>query len=434
MKKKFLLLALLTAATVASGTNLTTNATLETKKANEAETLSDSIDKDAIIDNMRGNLTVTAEITETITYDDEDYDYLNSTSTSSIYRDYGYIVEDDGSLTEAVRYIEDGITYFKGDDNCAYYEILKADNTVTTTEVTSSGMSVAYEKNYRNPWKYIDTDDIDDDLYLDTAKASLILECYFGVSRGIVSAKLNVNSDNQVTSIDYSVADIPSGYTDSDDETAIVLSQMTASVTYTYGDTDLRHLTPSTNANTELVEAVANLGSNYTIAMTSSSLSSGAVAYVTEDYIYLHLDSNQKTAVTGDYLLRNATTNYYQLYYYSGSSWASQGYISKSSAPSIYLPGLFLDTLSTALFEETSTGVYALLPDAVSLGATELVMPLISGFDDLGVAGYVKVEDGYVTALGASFDYYSYVLTFTTSISDYGTTTLPGYINTSKLA
>lgn len=434
MKKGFLLLALI-AVTATSTANISTISSLNNNRlANEAVTLSDGVDKDAIITNMRGNLTVYSEITETITYDDEAYSYLNTTTTTSINRDYGYIEEDDGSLTEAVRYIDEGITYFKGNDNCAYYEILRANNTVTTTEVTASGMSVAYEKNYRNPWKYITTDDIDDDLNLDISKASLILECYFGVSRGVTSAKLNVNSNNQITSIEYEIADIPNGYTNSDEEIGTMLSEMTATVSYTYGQAVLKHLTPSTNENTSLVEAVNNLGSNYTIAISSSSISSSAAAYVTEEAIFLHLDTSVKAAASGDYLfLPMGGGVAYTVYQYNGTSWTRYSTVQAAQANSIYLPGLFLGSINTALFEETSDGVYALLTDAVSLGSTELIMPLLSGFDGLGVAGYVKVSDGHVSTLGATFSFYGYNLTFTTSITDYGTTTLPGYINISNL-
>lgn len=432
MQNKYCLLSL---AVLALGINAFNTTELIVNKISLAASQTNETtvsQQEKIVASLRDLVTVSVTSVETITYEDEDLTYLNSTNTSSIKRDYGYIVEEDGSHTEAVRFIEDAgaTTYFKGEDNSAYYETLTAKNEVVTNVVTSVGMPIAYERNFRNPWKFIDASDISDSLELDTHKASLLLETYLGVERGVAKAKINVDDQGLPVSIDLTIADLPNGYTTATGLTNII-SHMETTIEYTYGETDLRHLSPSTTSNPDLDAAINNLGSNFTIAMSSSLLAQPIVMYVTDDYVYIHL-SNQKSLVTGDYLFRyEANMRRYSQFLYneSSNSWTRSGYT--EGLP--FFPGLFTGSISTALFDEVTPGIYALKKDATAVGAFNLAMPVVSGFEELGLAGYVKVTDEHITTLSSTYNYVGTAVTLTVSITDYGTTELPGYVDTNSL-
>ena len=392
--------------------------------------------QETIIEALRGLVTVDASYTETITYDSQDMQYLNSTDTYEVTRDYGYIVEEDGSHVEAVRFFDDtsSTIYYKGDDNYAYYETLKADNTVETHTIidTGVGLPIAYSKYFRNPWNYISADDISDDLILDTHKASFLLETYFGIERGVAEARLIIDEQGLPTGIDITVADLVRGQGSSDGSFIESTSHIDMTLSYKYGETDLRHLSPSTNSNPELETAIGNLGSNFTMTMTSSALAVPFTIYSTDDYVFVH-SSIQKSVATGDMLLRYETAMArYSAFTYNEStnSWTRSGYLEDISA---LLPGVFSGSINTALFGEVSDGIYSLIPDSVGTGACELMIPVLQGFDTIGLSGYVKVQDGRVTALSSTYDYSVTPVTLTVSVTDYTSTVLPSYVDVESL-
>lgn len=395
--------------------------------------------QEMIISALRDLVTVDATATTVTTYDDPNCSYLDSTVTNNIRRDYGYIVEEDGSHTPAVRFIDgaSSTTYYQGDDGYAYYDTLTADNEVVTNVVNSMGLPVTYDSDFTfiNPWNFISADDIADDLSLDVHKASFLLQAYFGLERGIVSAKLVLNDDGLVDSIELSIADLFIGYPNSVGEIGTATASTTATIHYTYGETDLRHLTPSTASNPELDTAIANLGNNYTMTLTSSMLASPCTFYVTEDYVFIHNVGNQLSIGNQDMVLEyDADNDYYFMYEYNltSQSWGRPQIVTSSNFKRL-LPSIFSEGISTSLFNEVSDGVYALADDAAGLGATALMMPVIQGLDGTGLAGYVKVEDEHITSLSATFSYYTSNITFVTSITDYGTTEIPSYVDLSAL-
>ncbi len=436
MKSNKLVLTLASIALLASSGNSTTLAYIENFYAAAATAEAASVDTSAVITNMRNGFHIQASVTDGTSYPD-DYNYLDSTDTTTANRIYGYIENEDGTLTAACKIFSDDGTetvIYEGDDGGAYYDELTTQNEIVTTQVTYIAMPVQFAVYYRNPFDYIFASDIDDDNYLDTDKASFILSEIVGVDKPVQSAHLIIE-DNLITEIEYVFYDQISGYQGTDDVITADISS-SASVIFTYDDLDsLTRVTAATNENPELDTAIAEMYSatNYVTYIYSNMLSDTIAMYYADDEIYLHMDAYETGPVEGDaYLVQNTSfTAYYDYYYYEDNAWVDSGYsITPASIYTYYLPDLA--NASTALFEYDH-GTYRLIPEAVTNVAPYMVFYMYSYqlIDYLtGYGGYILLDDeGHISRVESYNVYVYYTFVTTQTFTDWGTAEIPDWFD-----
>ena len=437
MKSKKIALTLASIALLASSGSETTLAYVENFYA---AANANGIDTGEVISNMREGFHINASITDATSYPD-DYNYMDASETTTAERIYGYINNDDGSQTAACKIIyetgEESLVY-EGEDGGAYYDELTTQNEIVTTQITDTAMPVQFAVYYRNPFDYIFASDIDEDYYLNTDKASFILNEIVGVDKPVKSALLTIDSEDRITAIDYEFYGQISGYQGSDDViTADIAS--TASVTFTYNDlATLARVQPASNENPALDAAIAEMYSatNYTTYISSNYFDITIAMYLSDNAMYVHYDAYATGPVEGDiYLKEHAIfAGQYYYYYFDGASWSNYGTVSLSDLSVYFLPDLA--NASTALFEYDH-GTYRLIPEAVTYVAPYMLFYMYSYqlIDYLyGYGGYIRLDDeGHIKRVESYNVYYYYTMTFTQTFTDWGTTSLPAWFDTDSV-
>ena len=258
--------------------------------------------KNKIIDALISNVQVTASASTKLEYPST-YSYLNTSSYVEMKRDYSLIENEDGTTTPAVReyYFDEIVTYLQGKDGKALYEVFDTNNEVSTSPVIANNSYVTYSEYFANPFDFIDRSDIDEDLSLRTDKASLLLSYYLDIKVNVSSAKLVLNEKTHlVDSLDITVKD---------NTYAIILQNMTqltgtlstdVSVKFNYDIAPITHLTPNTNKDETIANALTSLANNYTLILSSDALAKNVALYVTDENIYLHYDANSIGVTDGD--------------------------------------------------------------------------------------------------------------------------------------
>ncbi len=431
-KSKKLTLAIASIALLASSGSEPTLAYIENFYAAAAAAEAEEAAPGNIISNMREGFHINATVTDS-TYYPDDYNYMNSSDSTSVERIYGFIDNDDGTQTAACKLLydtgEERLIY-KGEDGGAYYDELTTQNEIITTQVTYVAMPIQFDVYYRNPFDYIFASDIDDDYNLDTDKASLILYEIMGLDKPVSSAHLNIE-DERIASIDYEFYDQISGYQGSDDViTTDIIT--TANIEFSYDDLDtLERVTAATNENPALDAAIEEMYSatNYTTYITSNYFSDTLVMYVTDTTMYVHMNAYEVGPVEGDTYLRPRALGGYTYFYYEDGAWTNYGTV--SSLATYFLPDLA--NVSTALFEYEH-GTYRLIPEAVTNCSAYLLFYMYSYqlLDYLtGYGGYVTLDDeGHIEKVEAYTVYYYYTMIFTQTFADWGTTELPAWFDT----
>ncbi len=438
MKSKKIALTLASIALLAASGSETTLAYVENFYAAMGVK---EIDTGEVVYNMREGFHITASVTDATSYPD-DYNYLDASETTTAERIYGYISNDDGSRTAACKIIyetgEERLVY-EGEDGGAYYDELTTQNEIVTTQITDTAMPVQFAVYYRNPFDYIFASDIDENYYLNTDKASFILNEIVGIDKPVKSALLTIDSEeDRITGIDYEFYGQISGYQGSDEVITADIST-SATVTFTYDDLDtLARVQPASNENPDLDAAIAEMYSatNYTTYISSNYFDITIAMYVADNGLYVHYDAYATGPVEGDIYLRESSifAGQYTYYYFDGASWSSYGTYSMSNISVYFLPDLA--NASTALFEYDH-GTYRLIPEAVTYVAPYMLFYMYSYqlIDYLyGYGGYIRLdEDGHIRRVESYNVYYYYTMTFTQTFTDWGTTSLPAWFDTDSV-
>ena len=185
------------------------------------------------------------------------------------------------------------------------------------------------------------------------------------------------------------------------------------------------HLSPSTRENADLKTALEGFGSNFTASFSSNGLEKESRLFVTEDAVYFQADSRSKGPKNDDRLYRTGAGGIYTVYRMENGLPVQEG-INRVSPVDQYLNGLF--TISPALFEEDREGLYLLIDEATAYGASAMIPSTFGMGSGNGVSGYVTLSDGKVQeAVGVIAGANN--VTFRDSFSDYGTTSLPAWID-----
>ena len=391
------------------------------KKANGASAT--GLTPSQILSLMKDGYGVQGNYTETLIYP-EGYEFLDTSYSASFRRDYGHIVEEGKSVPAVREYIGSRTeVYFRGENNGAYQEVLLPDNTVGTVAYGSLGMDILYADVFRNPFNYIEASDIGEDLSLDSQKASFLLETWAGIDRHVLSASFVLDGD-EIIGMTFQIADKQMGIA-TDSGFANIVSTMDVVVEIDRNIPEFDHLSPSTRENADLKTALEGFGSNFTASFSSNGLEKESRLFVTEDAVYFQADSRSKGPKNDDRLYHTGAGGIYTVYRMENGLPVQEG-INRVSPVDQYLNGLF--TISPALFEEDREGLYLLIDEATAYGASAMIPSTFGMGSGNGVSGYVTLSDGKVQeAVGVIAGANN--VTFRDSFSDYGTTSLPAWID-----
>ncbi len=428
MKAKFSILALSTllVAGASSFVGQVPSKGIDNTKVLAAE--STSLTPYEVLYLLSQDIHIEGTFTETRTYP-EGYEAYNSTTTSSFVRDFGHIEEEDGVQRKATRVYNGHVSqiYFQGEDGCAMYEVLRSDNTVGTARYQEMGLDALYADVFRNPFDYLVESDIHNDLTLEHDKATFILQALTGVERAVSSAKI-LTQGKTITGLSFVLPDKELGIPDSTGNFLIINSKASVEIALSFNVSPFEHLTPSTNDNPEVSKALSALSeNNYTVTLSSNGLETESTIYVTEEGIYHKMNAASKGAQNGDklYIGDIITT----VYTYQNGRFINEG-IRNTNPVEEYLGTLL--SISPALFEKDSDTIYTLIEEAKAYGGAAIVPSTYGMGTDTGVDGYFEIEDGkLLSALGMVQS--TNVISFKDVFTDYGTTTLPAWVDLDSL-
>ncbi len=382
-----------------------------------------------IINKILEGVNVQITGNETITYPEE-LAYLNQVTPISINRDYRIITEEDGKKTSAMRenYETSSMTFFKGSQGQAIYEVYSADNKVEQVNYKILGMDVLYNEYFSNPFDFIDYTDIAEDYSLSLKKASLIIENYTGYQYAVKDAKFFVE-DNVATSLNLELFDRIDGI-ESAGKIIDVTNELELDIKFNYDlKNSIEHLKPREEADEELKTAFNNQN-NYTMKFSCDSISDTCMVYVTEEAVYIHNNVNTIGVQDGDeYYLKTGKDKYAKYEYSSTTSkfFVKEFEVSSSS----FLPNL--TQLSPNILARESEGVYLFDQYSAKYGMEKMLLPKFAVVSGIGVQGSLTITDGHFTTLYAQFSETNPV-TITQNYSNYGTTSMPKWLDVSSIS
>ena len=383
-----------------------------------------------VLVSMDDGYSILATVSETITYPSE-LGVPAVTTTSQFKRDYGYI--DSGSERKAaVRDYsgDDSVIYFEGEEGLLSQEILMPDNTVDVISLDSLGMPVLFSDIYRNPFDYIDEDDIDSTLALNPTKASFLLETYLGIDRAVSEATL-ILQDNKLSSIDLVLPRKQMGI-EINNEILNFYSEMEVTIDFSYDFESLTHLSPIATSDPDLEAAFNNMGSSYTVILSSQSDTTSHAYYVYGDYIY-YQDTYGTVGPSDEDDIYVYNNGIYYCYTYSNGQLVQAATPITDQNPLNAISNL--TSISSNIYEKVSSNTYAMLELATSYGATYLVPTIYNEYitEGSGLASYITLEDGHIETIATIIASGGSPLTIKADFIDYGTTSIPSWVNVDRI-
>lgn len=380
-----------------------------------------------ILSSLREGFHVEGSYRLTTSYP-EGYESYDSVSTGSFAQDYGFIENSDGTQSRAARIYsgDQAQVYFEGEDRYAKYEVLSPDNTVETLDYGILGMNVIFNEAFRNPFDYVLEEDIAADLSLDAEKASFVLSSLTGIDRAVSEASFVLEGD-EVVGIDFTLPDKQMGLA-TNDGFLTVLSAMEVELSLDQDVPAFAHLTPSTNDNADLATALQSFGDNYTVVFRSNGLENESALYVTSEGIYYQQNAYERGPRNGD-VFYASEDGIYRTYQVENGSLVRGG-ISATSPVSQYLNGLF--SISPALFVDKGEETYSMIEEATAYGAGSLLPAAYDTGDGNGLFASIQLRDQRIKSVTSLISSASLV-TFVMDFSDYGTTTLPAFVDIENL-
>lgn len=420
MKSKLLLLSCLALLTPSITTEISEEPNIKKAQDNLAD----------VLVSMDDGYSILATVSETITYPSE-LGVPAVTTTSQFKRDYGYI--DSGSERKAaVRDYsgDDSVIYFEGEEGLLSQEILMPDNTVDVISLDSLGMPVLFSDIYRNPFDYIDEDDIDSTLALNPTKASFLLETYLGIDRAVSEATL-ILQDNKLSSIDLVLPRKQMGI-EINNEILNFYSEMEVTIDFSYDFESLTHLSPIATSDPDLEAAFNNMGASYTVILSSQSDTTSHAYYVYGDYIY-YQDTYGTVGPSDEDDIYVYNNGIYYCYTYSNGQLVQAATPITDQNPLNAISNL--TSISPNIYEKVSSNTYAMLELATSYGATYLVPTIYNEYitEGSGLASYITLEDGHIETIATIIASGGSPLTIKADFIDYGTTSIPSWVNVDRI-
>ena len=385
-------------------------------------------DLSKVIDNLLNNVNVSIEGNETITFD-EGYEFLNSTNEIKVNRDYSKIVEEDGSLTPAIRDNTNNAfkTYFRAKDGGTVYEILNPDNTVQECEYRINYNKVLFNERFSNPFEYIDETDIDENGNLSLVKANLVVDYYTGLLTSPKSAKFTFDG-NKATSLKiefnprYDLIETSSTF-------ILGVANYDLDINFAYDVVPLTHLTPRSGADEHITNALTNKN-NYTVTFEIDINTAKSTTFVTENAIFVQNNIDSVGPTDGDKFYKKVGENTYESYIYKAS--AGKFNIDELSVNiSKIIPDI--STVNPNIFKKESGKNYVIDSIAAPNSLDNFVVPQFIIGDGYGTNGIVKLDENDNISQYRGTYYFETYFTVTQNYSNYGSTTLPSWLDVDNI-
>ena len=351
----------------------------------------------------------------------------NSSTSVSINRDYGKLIDNNVSYKAVNEYANNTkTTYYESDDGLLVTDYYSYDNKTFTNEVYPS-MNILFEDVYSNPFEYIDVSDIGDDLSLSNQKASFILDTFFSTSCNVDSAKFVVEN-NSITGIEFNIDTKEGGFVTTSGVSNFDISYK-ASLSLDFEGVNFVKLQPSNNDNPNLRTALNNLKDNFTLILSSPSMTNSVAYYVTNQGILLKQNYNYYGLQVGDIFYKKNGTNYATYTYTPGlvSNWVRGSNVSYEAI----LPDF--TKVSEKLFNQVSSSNYALVDGAKTFLPDYFAPVSYSLGEDNGIDGYIRLVNNQVGLISMSHNYGVNIVTYNENIIDLGSTSFPSYIDVSTI-
>lgn len=371
------------------------------------------------------------------------YDYpegvtaVDFTTGDSFIRDYGFLVEEDGSHTRVVRDITSSgsVLHLEGADGAAFTESLDRTNTVVSVREQEMLADILFSERYNDPFDYVVPSDLTLEeggkLLLNGTKSTFLLNEYFDLSFPCTGAEITLDGAGRVAELAFVAPSRQAGIDlEGNGNYLTIATSLVATIDFSYDIPAFSHLEPLSYENPALEAALANMGDNYTILATSNYATADAIIYKTATDTYVHLDAGLPYPVAGDILYRERS-GIYMKYVYDGTSFSMSGGLVQSEAN--FLPDF--GSVMSEQYQEESAGTYVLDPAAVGYNST-ILMPddLVTDFDSDGLSAYVQLgKDGKISSIGCAYGFSILTSTVTTSYGNYGTTSLPTWLDLASI-
>lgn len=343
---------------------------------------------DAVIENLLNNVNVKVTGYEKNTFP-QGYEIYNSISYIDVNRDYSKIIEEDGSITPAVRENTNQSfqTYIKASDGGTVYEILNADNTIETLEYRINYNKVLFNERFGNPFEYLDTSDINVDGELSLLKANYIIELLTGLSVAPSAATIKYEG-NYATDIEFEIND-RIDIIETKTDTIYVTTSYEINIEFDYNVAPLQHLKPGENADEHIKKALSNK-ENYTLEFSTDLYDSTTVLYKTEDQIYIQNNKLSVGPTEGDTFYKKVGENTYESYVYRANVGKFNIDELEVSVDKI-LPDL--TTINPNITTHESGSIY-LIEKHVALNSLDnFIIPSVQMTDGYGINGTIILDE-----------------------------------------
>lgn len=376
---------------------------------------------------LREGFGVETTYVETVTYP-TGYESYDSKTSESFRQEFGFIENSDGTESKATRILEGNQSqvYFDGPERYAEYEVLAPDNSVKTLRYGTLGMDILYSEEFKNPFDYFLLEDIDEDLTIDSEKASFLLSALTGKDRSVSHAQFVIEGE-EVVGVDFELPTKTMGLSTTDGFLNI-LSDAEVEMRIDLTTPQFAHLTPSTRKNERLEKALLSVGDNYTACFRSNGLANESALYVTPEGVYYQQNRYDKGPRNGD-VFYLASGDIFRTYNVVNGELVRGG-MSSVSPVAQYLGGLL--SISPSLFVDKGEDVYSLPEEATSYGASSLIPTIYGTSEGNGLFASVALKDGKVSEVTGLIEDTS-LITFVMEFSDYGTTLLPSFVDIENL-
>lgn len=395
----------------------------------------DSASAENILSAFMNGYKVEAYGTESFIYPSP-YEGMSYTSSFSGNREYGSLLRE-GTKVKAVR-DSNGLIHYADEEGVACYDTLDAYNEIATIHEQRWATDILFADLYREPFAYVSSEDIDiSTLSLDPEKASFVSATYLGHTHPVKEATFELDEYGRASSLNIVYKTKLDGLETTNDAGETVIYQIedsfTSRISFSYEVEEFVALAPSSNSNPSLDAAFKKSHDNYTLTLYGNGLSASPKYYVTGEGIYFHPLSSVDGLADGDiYYAYDSFAEVYEPYSYSESTLAwvpGNGTLHKEDI----LPDF--SSLSSAIYEEIG-GNYVIIDEAAYSAPISLVVPyLVSGYEDgYGLGGYLSLDEaGNISSINLSFAISIYTYTLGEHFSDYGSTSLPSYLDVEEI-
>ncbi len=357
----------------------------------------------------------------------EGYEILNTNQNIIVERDYKNIVEEDGTITPAVREQRgtNFTTLFRGENGETVYELLTKGNEVEAYPLLSGGNPIVFNDVYGNPFTYLEPDDIDEQLILDSAKASFVLKKLTGYSFAVQTAQFRVKN-NKVKGLDVMIFDRVDGLQTVDGMLEIV-NHISLQISFAQDVDEITHLLPRKEADKALQDAFLP-SENYTMTFESNATADNMIVYATEEAILLHHQIHSFGYENGDIYYKKTGEDCYDKYVYQSSThtFSLQDFDVKKRN---ILPDL--SNVSPNILVQETKDSYRFDAYSAPYGMEDFILPAYAISSGIGVTGVLRLDGNHFSSLHAYFDASSFSIT--QNYYNYDMTTMPSWFDASLI-